>query len=142
MRALWTGEQVTLDDGYQVWDKAVSLPTPPNGAVPIVVGGHSDAAARRAGRLGDGFFPGKGSPERLGQLIAVMRDAATEAGRDPDAIEVTAGTAAIGGDDPLGAVAEMEALGVHRIVVPPLAWDAESAAEAYEAFADRIIRRL
>jgi probable F420-dependent oxidoreductase len=142
MRALWTGEQVSLDDGYQVWDKAVSLPTPSNGAVPIVVGGHSDAAARRAGRLGDGFFPGKGSPERLGQLIAVMRDAATEAGRDPDAIEVTAGTAAIGGDDPLGAVAEMEAIGVHRIVVPPLAWDAESAAEAYEAFADRIIRRL
>jgi probable F420-dependent oxidoreductase len=142
MRALWTGEQVTLDDGYQVWDKAVSLPTPVNGTVPIVVGGHSDAAARRAGRLGDGFFPGKGTPERIGELLAVMRAAAEEAGRDPDAIEVTAGAAGLGGEDPLGAVAEMEALGVHRLVVPPLAWDAESAPEAYEGFADRIIRKL
>ena len=31
------------------------------GAVPIVVGGHSEAAARRAGRLGDGFFPSIGA---------------------------------------------------------------------------------
>lgn len=139
MRALWTGEQVDLDDGYHRWDKAVSLPTPTHGAVPVVVGGHSDAAARRAGRLGDGFFPGKGDHARLAELIDLMRRTATEHGRDPDAIEVTAGSAALGGDDPVGAVEELAALGVHRLVVPPLAFDAASAPEAYGAFAERVI---
>lgn len=142
MRALWTGEEVTLDDGYHRWDKAVSLPTPVNGAVPIVVGGHSEAAARRAGRLGDGFFPGKGSPEALAHLFSVMRAAAEEAGRDPDAIEITAGSAAIGGPDPLGAVEEMAALGVDRLIVPPLAWDPAAAEEAYGRFGEDIIAKV
>ena len=142
MRALWTGEQVTLDDGYQRWDKAVSLPTPTNGSIPIVVGGHSEAAARRAGRLGDGFFPGKGSPQQLAHLFQVMRDAAEQAGRDPEAIEVTASTRDLAGPDPLGAVQEMAALGVHRLIIPPLAWDPASAEEAYGAFAEKIISKV
>jgi probable F420-dependent oxidoreductase len=140
MRALWTGEEVDLDDGYHRWQRAVSLPTPTTGAVPIVVGGHTDAAAKRAGRLGDGFFPGKGTPEQLRSLIGLMRRTAEEHGRDPDAIEVTAGTPALGGDDPMGAVQEMADMGVHRLVIPPLAFDAASAPDAYGAFGESIIR--
>ena len=45
IRALWTGEEVDLDDGYHRWDRAVSLPTPANGTVPIVIGGHTEVAA-------------------------------------------------------------------------------------------------
>lgn len=142
MRALWTGEPVDLDDGYQVWKQALSLPTPTNGSVPIVVGGHTEVAARRAGRLGDGFFPGKGSPQQIAHLIEVMGQTAQDHGRDPSAIEVTAGTAAIGGDDPIGAVEEMAAIGVHRLVVPPLAFDAGSAPDAYGAFGERIISKV
>ncbi|MCU1355008.1 MAG: putative F420-dependent oxidoreductase, Rv2161c family [Acidimicrobiales bacterium] len=142
MRALWTGEETDVDDGYHRWERAVSLPTPTNGTVPIVIGGHSELAAKRAGRIGDGFFPGKGSLEQLGNLFEVMRHAAEDAGRDPSTIEITAGMPASGRDDPLGAVAEMKALGVHRIVIPPLAWDAESAPEAYGAFAEKVIAKL
>ena len=43
------------------------------GSVPIVIGGHSEPAARRAGRIGDGFFPGRGSHEDLAHLLDVMR---------------------------------------------------------------------
>ena len=139
MRALWSGEEVTLDDGFQVWDKAVSKPIPTNGSVPIVVGGHSEAAARRAGRLGDGFFPGRGTNEQIAHLIEVMRQSATDAGRDPDSIEITAGTMGLASDDPVGAVAEMAALGVDRLVIPPLAYDAASAPDAYGAFAEKVI---
>jgi probable F420-dependent oxidoreductase len=141
MRALWAGGEVTLDDGYQRWERAVSLPTPAHGSVPIVVGGHSEAAARRAGRLGDGFFPGKGSPADLAHLIGVMRDAAEDAGRDPGAIEITAGSAGVMGPDPLGAVQEMAELGVHRLVIAPLAWDAASAPDAYGAFGESVIAK-
>ena len=141
MRALWTGQEITLDDGYQQWHKAISLPTPTNGTVPIVIGGHSDAAARRAGRIGDGFFPGKGSPEQLAQLFTVMRQAAEDAGRDPALIEVTAGTRDIGGPDPIGAVEAMAAIGVHRVIIPPLAWDPAAASDAYGAFGENIIAK-
>ncbi len=141
MRALWGGGEVTLDDGYQRWERAVSLPTPVAGSVPVIVGGHSEAAARRAGRLGDGFFPGKGSPADLAHLIAVMRDAAEEAGRDPDAIEITAGSAGVMGPDPLGAVQEMAALGVSRLIIALLAWDAASAPDAYGAFGESVIAK-
>lgn len=141
MRALWTGEEVTLDDGYQQWHRAISLPTPTNGTVPIVIGGHSEVAARRAGRIGDGFFPGKGNLEQLAHLFTVVRQAATDAGRDPAAIEITAGSRDLGGPDPLGAVEEMAAIGVHRLIVPPLAWDPAAATDAYGAFGETIIAR-
>lgn len=141
MRALWSGEEVTLDDGYHRWDKVLSLPTPAASTVPIVIGGHTEIAARRAGRLGDGFFPGKGSPAELAHLFTVMRDAAEQADRDPDAIEITAGAPRLDGDDPTGAVEELAALGVTRLLVPPLAFDTESASDAYGTFGENIIAR-
>lgn len=139
IRALWSGEEVTLDDGYHRWERAVSLPTPTNGTVPIIVGGHSKAAARRAGRLGDGFFPGKGSPAELAELFDIVHQTAADAGRDPETIEFTAGSQAIAGDDPIGAVEEMASLGVSRMIITPLAFDEASAAEAYGKFGESII---
>ena len=56
--------------------------------MPIVIGGHWAASARRAGRIGDGYFPAKGD---LPELLGEMRKAAEEAGRDPDAVEVSWG---------------------------------------------------
>ena len=91
MRALWTEDKATLDDDFTTFANCVSLPKPRRPArCRSSIGGHSEAAARRAGRLGDGFFPGKGSHEELAHLFDVMREAAEQAGRDPDAIEVTA----------------------------------------------------
>ena len=142
MRALWSDEQATVDNEFVSFTNAISRPKPANGAVPVIIGGHTEVAARRAGRLGDGFFPGRGTPQRLAELIAVMRQAAEEVGRDPDAIEVTAGTLAVFGDDPLGAVAELVEVGVHRVAVPPLAFDPAAVGDAMAAFADRVISRL
>lgn len=139
LRALWTGEPVSLDDGFTRWENVISQPTPAGDTVPILIGGHTEAAARRAGRLGDGFFPGRGTPAELAQLISVMRQAAEEAGRDPDLIELTAAHPGIGGPDPIAAVEEMAALGVTRMVIPPLAWDVDSARDAYGAFAENVL---
>ena len=142
MRSLWSEEESTVHDEFVNWDRAISRPKPVRGSVPIIVGGHTPVAARRAGRLGDGFFPGRGSPERLRELIAIMREAAEEAGRDPDAIEVTAGRLAVFGDDPLGAVSELAEAGVDRIAIPPLAFDPAAVGDAMAGFADRVMTRL
>jgi alkanesulfonate monooxygenase SsuD/methylene tetrahydromethanopterin reductase-like flavin-dependent oxidoreductase (luciferase family) len=82
----------------------------PAAPIPIVVGGDTKAAARRAGRLGDGYFPARGASQ---ELFDEMRRAAEAAGRDFGAIEVTVSAPA----EP----AEIEALakrGIARVAVP------------------------
>lgn len=135
MRALWTQDEPAFSGefvefaGAKMWPKPVQ-----EGGVPIVVGGHTDAAARRAGRLGDGFFPGRSKPETLEHLVGVMREAADEAGRDPDAIELTAG----GAVDPEG-VKTYADLGVSRMIVPPLSFDPDDIRDTLLRFGDDVI---
>lgn len=90
LRKLWTGEPVDHDGEFFSLRGAVSRPAPTR-PIPVHVGGHSTAAARRAGRLGDGLQPLGVSGEELGQLVDVMRRAAEGAGRDPDALELSLG---------------------------------------------------
>lgn len=71
---------------------ALSYPKPVRaGGVPLHVGGHTRAAARRAGRYGAGLQPLGVAGEELGALLALMREEADRAGRDPDALELTLG---------------------------------------------------
>jgi alkanesulfonate monooxygenase SsuD/methylene tetrahydromethanopterin reductase-like flavin-dependent oxidoreductase (luciferase family) len=90
MRALW-GPGPASYRGRHVCFENVSCDAKPaqKDGVPILVGGSSPAAARRAGRLGNGFNPYVISPEALAARMQELRAAAREAGRDPDAIEVT-----------------------------------------------------
>lgn len=139
MRALWLGGETDIDDDYLTFERAVSRPRPEAGSVPIHIGGHTEVAARRAGRIGDGFFPGKGD---LPRLLQVMRQAAEEAGRDPELIEVTATGETALGENALEEVARLEALGVHRLALPPLAFDAAGIGDALGAYGERVISQL
>jgi probable F420-dependent oxidoreductase len=89
MRALWTEDVASFEGTFVAFRGVKSRPHPFRpGGVPIVVGGHSLAAARRAGRFGDGFYPlGVGAGE-LAQLLDVMHLEAAAAGRDPATIEI------------------------------------------------------
>jgi probable F420-dependent oxidoreductase len=118
MRALWRGGPTTFEGEFCHFEDIHCLPRPRNGAIPVIVGGHTEVAARRAGRLGDGFYPWKLPIERLEHLITVMRDAATEAGRDPDAIEIIAGEE----KDP-EQYRRLADLGVTEIVMGPMGLD-------------------
>jgi probable F420-dependent oxidoreductase len=139
LRALWTEDQATHEGTHSSFRDAISRPRPMQGSVPIVVGGHSKAAARRAGRLGDGFFPGKGSHEELAELIAVMRATAVEHGRDPDRIEITAGGNGALGSKALDEVKALADLGVSRVIVPPLAYDPEGQRTAFAKYGEDVI---
>ena len=66
-----------------------------------------------------------------------MRAAAEQAGRDPDAIEITTGGA------PTVEIIKMLAdLGVTRMLVPPLAMDPKKLPEAMGKFADEVISKF
>ena len=137
MRALWAGEKASYDGELVRFSECTMSPRPAAGQVPIHIGGHSVAAARRAGRIGDGFFPGTTDPEHLAHILGVMRRAADEAGRDPDAIEVTTG-------GPLDAdgIRRLGDLGVHRVTIPPLSFDPEELRGHLSAFAEDVIPKV
>jgi probable F420-dependent oxidoreductase len=109
MRTLWTQERASFTGRFVSFDQVFCRPLPA-APIPIIVGGDTKAAARRAGRLGDGYFPARGASQ---ELFDEMRGAADEAGRDWKAIELTVQAPA----EP----AEIEALakrGITRVTVP------------------------
>ena len=141
LRALWTQSPATHAGDFSSFTDVYSRPQPTQANIPIVVGGHSHVAARRAGRLGDGFFPGKGSHEELAELIDVMRASAVEHGRDPDAIEVTAGGNGALGRGALEEIKKLADLGVSRVIIPPLAFDVEGQKTGFAKYGEDVIAR-
>jgi probable F420-dependent oxidoreductase len=88
LRTLWTQESVTFDGRFTTLDGVTLMPKPlQTGGPPLWIAGRSQAAMRRAGRLGDGYIPYLFSPERFREGLAEVRRSAEEAGRDPGAIE-------------------------------------------------------
>ena len=137
MRALWSEEKATYHGEFTCFDDCISRPRPVNGSIPVHVGGHTDIAARRAGRLGDGFFPGKGTPQELARSFDLVRETAREHGRDPEAIEFTAGGATIG-SGALQAAKELADVGVDRVMVPAFAFWGDTA-DALTRYGDEVI---
>ena len=109
MRTLWTQERATFKGRFVAFDEVFCRPLPA-APIPIIVGGDTRAAARRAGRLGDGYFPARGASA---ELFDEIRRAAEEAGRNPKDIELTVQAPT--------ELAEIEALatrGITRVAVP------------------------
>jgi alkanesulfonate monooxygenase SsuD/methylene tetrahydromethanopterin reductase-like flavin-dependent oxidoreductase (luciferase family) len=83
VRQLMTGKPVTMHSAFFDFDDAVIAPAPAD-AIPIVVGGRSDAAIRRAGRLGDGWLGIWNSPSRFAAAVEMAAEEAARVGRaDP-----------------------------------------------------------
>ncbi|WP_030169866.1 LLM class F420-dependent oxidoreductase [Spirillospora albida] len=97
LRALWADtapEGASHDGEFFRFKNLMSYPKPvqPRG-VPIHIGGHSKAAARRAGRHGDGLQPLGVAGVELAALVTLMREEAEKNDRDPSALELTLGHA-------------------------------------------------
>jgi alkanesulfonate monooxygenase SsuD/methylene tetrahydromethanopterin reductase-like flavin-dependent oxidoreductase (luciferase family) len=110
MRALWSQDVPNYHGDFVNFTDAFMRPKPKRGTVPIIIGGQTPPAARRAGRLAQGFFPGRGVPV---ELIDLVRQTATEHGRDPAEVEVTVSI-----PDDLAELPRLAALGVTRVLVP------------------------
>ncbi|HEX7824845.1 MAG TPA: TIGR03619 family F420-dependent LLM class oxidoreductase, partial [Mycobacterium sp.] len=138
LRLLWEGRPDGADFSGEFFQFAHAACHPtPNRRIPIHLGGHTPAAARRAGRLGDGLQPlGVGGSELAG-LVAVMREEAERAGRDPDSLELSLGhmVAKIDGER----AGRLAGLGADRVVLamPPTA-DIHEACDAVSDCAQRL----
>ncbi len=138
LRAAWTQNPATYEGEFYKFKDVHVLPQPvQEGGVPIVIGGHTAPAARRAGRLGDGFFPAQGGVDELPALLEVMKKAAADAGRDADKIEVTAGASF-----EIPVIKQLEDMGVSRLMIPPLAFDVDGFRTALDRFQNDVIAKL
>ncbi len=82
LRELLDGQTVSAEDEFFSIRDARILPAP-HPVIPIIVGGRSDAALRRAGRFGDGWIGVFCSPRRFAEALERVEEAAGEARRKP-----------------------------------------------------------
>jgi len=90
MRGLWTEPAITFKGRWHTVNDAGIKPLPVQRPIPVWVGGGSEAALRRAGRLGDGWFPQRPPDEQARTMVETLRQHASAAGRAPESIGIEA----------------------------------------------------
>ncbi|MEY2571775.1 MAG: hypothetical protein QOE63_2125 [Acidimicrobiaceae bacterium] len=90
LRAIWSaaGDLVEFHGEFHDVAPMDPEPRPVQRPIPILIGGHSDIALERAGRIGDGWISSSMSPERVVEHWAKVRAAAEVAGRDPASLRL------------------------------------------------------
>ena len=88
LRAYWSDAEVSFESAHYRTVAMSMEPKPPQGGrLPIWIGGNSEPAYRRVGRLGDGWLAGRVTDaDSARHAIETIRRHAEEAGRDPGAI--------------------------------------------------------
>ena len=94
LRELWNEGLSEFEGEYFQFKGIMSCPKPTQpGGIPLMIGGHSEAAAMRAGRYGDEFYPHWSTrgpnEEELSKLSPIIARTAEEAGRAPDSVRLT-----------------------------------------------------
>jgi len=151
MRTLWTEEDPRYDGKYSRFESMKFSPKPlQKPSIPIVIGGVSRAAIRRAARLGDGWQPIGLSPGALGQAMTVLRDELRTCGREAAqvpvsiALSLTASTPrrhALG-TEPAEIVRNVKAfasLGVETLVISATTSDPRQARAAMQMVAREVL---
>lgn len=116
VRKLWTQPQISHDGEFFSFEPVAFEPKPVQaGGPPILVGGESKRALRRAAEVGDGWLGMVHTPESAAERVAELARLTTAAGRDPALLEVTVmGELAESGD-----IEAWEEAGVDRLIVTP-----------------------
>lgn len=147
LKALWTQDISTFEGDYFQFSGVVSNPKCAQpGGVPFMIGGHSEAAARRAGRYGDEFYPHWSTrgpdTDELARLWPIVMQSAEDAGRDPKSIGLTLTSTS----DPKTSFETAERcaeLGAERVVVLPPKGELDGAlSDELERFRDQVIAKL
>ncbi|MAG31169.1 MAG: LLM class F420-dependent oxidoreductase [Deltaproteobacteria bacterium] len=135
LRDLWSEGACEHEGGHYAWPAVESNPKPVGGRVPIVIGGHTKGAARRAARLGDGFFPA--SPGTLDECIAEISAECARIGRDPSEIEIT-----IGGVPTHDEVKRLQDMGVACFTLGPPGFAPDVVRAGLEKLGDELISKF
>ncbi|MBT5914548.1 MAG: LLM class F420-dependent oxidoreductase [Rhodospirillaceae bacterium] len=92
MRELWSNRVIEYKGEFHSFDSAGINPEPIQRPIPVWIGAMKDVAVRRAARIGDGWFmyPRQEPSNDAHEMISIYRQAAAEAGREPDSLGINA----------------------------------------------------
>ncbi|HKD66845.1 MAG TPA: LLM class F420-dependent oxidoreductase [Candidatus Binataceae bacterium] len=148
LRALWREDPSTFKGTHFNFERIRSFPKPvQKGGVPLLVGGHSRAAARRAARYGDGFYPLTPIVDadvskidflkEIKDLIGLLHEECAKAGRKTDGFDITTGS----GPD-LDMIRRLEDIGVTRVFMSSPTADRDGISRSLEKIGNEVIARL
>lgn len=90
LRSLWSEELTQASGEHISFDPVYFYPKPPQGAdLPIVFGGESEFALKRAARLGNGWLGTWHTPESTAERVARLESLLAEYGRSNEPFEIT-----------------------------------------------------
>ena len=167
-RTLWSDPSPSYRGRFVAFDKLKFEPKPAQRPrLPIWIGGETAPARRRAGRLGDGWYPVSNNPaapydtpEAFAAGLGEVRASAATAGRDPGVLDVglfaircrldaaesardggrlrfTGGATAVIDD-----IAEYAERGLRHLVIGAEAASLNAVLDRIEAFAERVMRKF
>lgn len=147
LKQLWSGEVKGWDGQHYQFEPVSFRPLPVRKPhPPLLFGGDTPAALRRAARLGDGWLAiGKGGESEFPERVAFLRKERAACGRADEPFEITVGA---GPNPTADSIRRLQAAGASRVTVAP--WPppekgsptVEHAVAGMEAFAERVLRHL
>jgi probable F420-dependent oxidoreductase len=115
-RRLWTDEVIEQHGEFFSFDPVMFEPKPVQKPhPPVIVGGESPPALRRAARAGDGWVGLDHTLESIGEPMTRLRRLREDAGRADEPFEVTVGGPVTSEDD----IKRWEEAGVDRLICAP-----------------------
>ena len=138
-RRLWTEDVIEHHGEFFDFGPVMFEPKPAQQPPPVITGGESPPALRRAARLGDGWIGLDHTLDSIADPITKLHALRADAGRDDRPFEITIGGPVHSADD----IAAWEDAGVDRLIVAP--WrrspDAVDGLRAFTEIAGAHLRR-
>jgi len=152
MKELWTQQDPSFQGRFHSFSGMKFSPKPAqNPHVPLIIGGSSRAAIRRAARLGNGWHPSALPLEEFSQKIQYLWERTKTSGRTSDEIPISVSAAMRGrerhalGTDPeeiLQKARSYEELGVQRMVISSNTRDPDQMLPDMEMLAREVLPQL
>ena len=141
MRAVWTQAKPAYHGKYVTFEGVQAMPRPVQAAIPIVVGGRTPPAYRRAVTQGHGWYGFAMDVEETRKSIAALRDAAARSERPKELGPLEISITPPGFDLPDEKLQEAyAAAGVDRLILRPRPEMDAAALERFAAGAGRTLR--
>jgi probable F420-dependent oxidoreductase len=141
LRALWCAESDLVEFHGEFHDLPLMdpEPRPVQRPIPILIGGHSDVALERAGRIGDGWIAASMSPDRLVAHWAKVRAAAEANDRDPDALFLATSVSRRAEAPLTDLLGDYAALGVDHVQIDLHAGSTEATLDNLRRFSEEVM---